>query len=223
MFSCLFLDKQFLWAWWRWVGEVVMKQCYIHLNTFIYLYKYIYVPITSTLAIRSFRYFMKSWYGIRHSCFGKISWGIVLFLNAILLTRQHSCVVHVMTIISSASHNGFSGFMHAFAYLYSKMCYVSDGSVVSVPQGSCVIAPRQKYVLDNEGHPVSDHRGRSITVDNDTIILKVWPTIILVLLTGRDGFNVCVERNIISIVMGTVIRVLVQVFSHIVKRIVIQI
>ena len=48
-----------------------------------------------------------------------------------------------------------------------------EGSVVSVPQGSVVIAPRQKYVLDSEGHPVSDHRGRSITVDNDTIILQV--------------------------------------------------
>lgn len=50
---------------------------------------------------------------------------------------------------------------------------VVDGAVVAVPQGSVVIAPRQKYVLDSDGHPVADHRGRSITVDNDTIILQV--------------------------------------------------
>ena len=64
-----------------------------------------------------------------------------------------------------------------YVYLFSAV----EGSVVSVPQGSVVIAPRQKYVLDSEGHPVSDHRGRSITVDNDTIILQVLSSRVFVL------------------------------------------
>ena len=52
-------------------------------------------------------------------------------------------------------------------------CCCAGGSAITVPPGSVVIAPRQKYVLDNEGHPVTDHRGRSVTIDSDTIILQV--------------------------------------------------
>jgi len=48
-----------------------------------------------------------------------------------------------------------------------------DGSVVSVPPGSVIVAPRQKYVMDKDGHPIVDNRGRSVTVDKDTIVLQV--------------------------------------------------
>lgn len=65
---------------------------------------------------------------------------------------------------------------------HSLLVYFPDGAVVVVPAGSVVIAPRQKYVLDNEGHPVADHKGRSITVDNDTIILQVCLHYVILLL-----------------------------------------
>lgn len=45
--------------------------------------------------------------------------------------------------------------------------------MVTVPKGSVVITPRHKYVIDNEGHAIADSRGRSISVDNDSMILQV--------------------------------------------------
>lgn len=52
--------------------------------------------------------------------------------------------------------------------------------MVTVPKGSAVITPRQKYVLDSDGHPICDQRGRSITVESDTIILQVCLVLLIV-------------------------------------------